>query len=117
MRHQVTISNHALEEMVLAASESFVLGNAAIPKRVEIHGYLWGNRRTDRYEDIEYIHIDKFSVSSSACGDEDSVWVDEDVARIKNSILDLWTPHYDFLGDFHTHPYKNYDEVRSNEGW
>lgn len=117
MKHQVTISNRALEEMVLAASESFVLGNAATDGRVEIHGYLWGSRRTDKSEDIEYIHIDKFSVSSSACGDEDSVWVDEDVARIKNSVLDLWAPHHHFLGDFHTHPYRDHDEVRKNEGW
>lgn len=119
MKHQVTISNHALEEMVLAAGESFVLGSALTDERegAEIHGYLWGGRRTDESKDIEYIHIDKFSVSSSACGDEDSVWVDGDVACIKDSVLNLWAPHYHFLGDFHTHPYRDHDEVKENEGW
>ena len=115
MKHQVTISNHALEEMVLAASESFVLGNAAMDGSVEIHGYLWGGRRTD--DKVEYIHIDKFSVSTSALGDENSIMVDKDVVRIKDSILRLWAPYYHFLGDFHTHPYRDYDEVKKCEGW
>ena len=117
MKHQVTISNHALEEMVLAAGESFVLGSALADEGAEIHGYLWGGRRTDESKDIEYIHIDTLSVSSSACGDEDSVWVDGDVARIKDSVLNLWAPHYHFLGDFHAHPYRDHDEVKENEGW
>ena len=33
MEHQVTISNHALEEMVLAAGESFVLGSTLTDER------------------------------------------------------------------------------------
>lgn len=119
MKHQVTISNHALEEMVLAASESFVLGSALTDEHegAEIHGYLWGGRRTDDKKDVEYIHIDKFSVSTSALGDENSVMVDRDVVRIKDSILRLWAPYYHFLGDFHTHPYGNYNEVNECEGW
>ena len=119
MKHQVTISNHALEEMVLAASESFVLGSALTDEHegAEIHGYLWGGRRTDDKKDVEYIHIDKFSVSTSALGDENSVMVDRDVVRIKDSILHLWAPYHHFLGDFHTHPYGNYNEVNECEGW
>ena len=119
MIHQVTISDHVLEEMVLAASESFILGSAVTDRRAEVHGYLWGSRRTSGGEPdaIEYIHIDKFSVSSSAYGDEDIVSFDEKVARIKNSILDLWAPHYYFLGDFHTHPYATLKDVNKDEGW
>ena len=117
MLYHVTISNHALEEMVLAASESFVLGNAAWHGSVEIHGYLWGNRRTDSDGYVEYIHVDKFSVSTSASGDEDSVQVDQDVVRLKNSIFNFWAPHYHFLGTFHTHPYSTLDDVKEHQGW
>ena len=117
MLYQVTISNHALEEMVLAASEAFVLGNAAWYGIVEIYGYLWGNRRTDSHGSVEYIHIDKFSISASAPGDENSVGVDPNVVLLKNSIINLWAPHYHFLGAFHTHPYNTLDEVKENQGW
>ena len=116
MEYSVTLSNHALEEMVLAASESFVLGNAKYEGSVEIHGYLWGNRRTSD-EDIEHIEVEKFSVSSSAQGDEDWVAVDKRVARLKHSVLELWAPHCHFLGMFHTHPYESRDDVYKNKGW
>ena len=117
MEYEVTVSNHALEEMVLAASESYLLGNASQWDAVEIHGYLWGSRRTDDDEGIEYIDVDKFSVSTSAWGDEDWVQVDKRVARIKNSILGRWTPHYHFLGMFHTHPYASRKDVVDCRGW
>ena len=117
LEHQVTISQPALEAMVLAAAESYVLGGPEFHGPVEVHGYLWGNRRTVDEEDMEYIHIDRFSVSSSAPSDEDSVRVDKRVARIKNSVLQLWAPHLHFLGDFHTHPYETREEVEQIEGW
>lgn len=115
MDYEVTVSNHALEEMVLAASESFLLGNAREYGPVEIHGYLWGSRR--EVEGIEYLDVEKVSVSASAVGDEDSVRVDRRVVRIKNSILRLWAPHHHFLGQFHTHPYSNLEDVNRNNGW
>lgn len=115
MNYEVTVSNQALEEMVLAASESFLLGNARKYGPVEIHGYLWGSRR--EVDGIEYLDVEKVSVSASALGDEDSIEVDPRVARIKNSILRLWAPHHHFLGEFHTHPYNNLEEVNRNNGW
>lgn len=115
MNYEVTVSNQALEEMVLAASESFLLGNARKYGPVEIHGYLWGSRR--EVEGIEYLDVEKVSVSASALGDEDSILVDPRVVRIKNSILRLWAPHHHFLGEFHTHPYNNLEDVNRNNGW
>lgn len=115
MNYEVTVSNQALEEMVLAASESFLLGNARKYGPVEIHGYLWGSRR--EVEGIEYLDVEKVSVSASALGDEDSILVDPRVVRIKNSILRLWAPHHHFLGEFHTHPYGNLEDVNRNNGW
>lgn len=35
----------------------------------------------------------------------------------KNSILRRWTPHYHFLGAFHTHPYDSWKDVIANKGW
>ena len=40
MDYQITVSDHALEEMVLAASESFALGNARTWDSAEIHPRL-----------------------------------------------------------------------------
>ena len=66
---------------------------------------------------IEYLDVEKVSVSASALGDEDSILVDPRVVRIKNSILRLWAPHHHFLGEFHTHPYSNLEDVNRNNGW
>lgn len=115
MEYQVTVSDHALEEMVLAASESFALGNARTWDSAEVQGYLWGSRRQG--DGVEYIHVDRFSVSVSAWGDENSVAVDERVAQLKNSVIGLWAPHSHFVGTFHTHPYENLDEVNEVKGW
>ena len=115
MDYIITVSDHALEEMVLAASESFVLGNARTWESAEIQGYLWGSRRLDK--DVEYIHVDRFSVSVSAWGDVDSVAVDKRVAVLKNSIIELWAPHNHFLGEFHTHPYETLEDVNEVKGW
>lgn len=117
MEHQITVSNPAFEAMVLAASESFVLGNAEYHGPVEVHGHLWGYRRPVDDEGIEYVHIDKFSVSSSAPSSETSVTIDKRIARIKTSILDLWAPHYYFLGGLHTHPFDTLEELKDAKGW
>ena len=111
--------------MVLAASESFVLGDGRKPKRrtrggnvaVETYGYLWGHRRVSRSEDIENIYIDKFDESLSAKRKNSSVLPNEDAIKLKNSIIERWSPHLSFLGDFHTHPFDSLTEIEKFKGW
>ena len=53
MKHQVTISNHALEEMVLAAGESFVLGSTLTDERAGRVGRMLAARGPGLIEGLE----------------------------------------------------------------
>lgn len=125
MEISVRISNEALEDMVLSASESFVLGDGADKpsrrkrqsKSVETYGYLWGFRRKSNDEQTEIVFIDKFSESLSARRKSTSVTPNKDAIWLKTSILERWSPHLAFIGDFHTHPYASRNEVESCNGW
>lgn len=125
MEFSVRISDRALEDMVLSASESYVLGDGSGKpskrkkkgKSVETYGYLWGFRRIDRNEGIQYVCIDRFSESLSARRKKGSVKPNEDAIWLKNSIVSRWSPHLSFIGNFHTHPYNSKDQVESCNGW
>ena len=121
----VRISDRALEDMVLSASESYVLGDGSkkpsrrkkSSKFVETYGHLWGFRRNVKNEETQYVYIDRFSESLSARRKKGSVKPNEDAVWLKNSIVDRWSPHLSFIGDFHTHPYNSKEQVESCKGW
>lgn len=119
MDYFVRISDQALEDMVLAASEAKVLGdgNRRKHKGVETYGHLWGNRRPDAENEQEHIYIEKFSMSLSAVGTFNEVRPDEDALHLKASILERWSPHLMLLGDFHTHPFDSLRKIKTQKGW
>ena len=39
------------------------------------------------------------------------------VMDVKQKVVEQRWPHLSLVGDFHTHPYKNFGEVVSNAGW
>ena len=124
MNIEIRVSNRALESMVLSASESYVLGDGhRIPIKKshqnykETYGYIWGIHRKINKNSTEYIYVDRFYESLSARRKSDSVEPNEDAVRLKNSILERWSPHLSFLGDFHTHPYESLKEVQKCKGW
>ena len=123
MNIEIRVSNRALESMVLSASESYVLGDGhriSIKKShqnyKETYGHIWGIRKINK-NSTEYIYVDRFYESLSARRKRDSVEPNEDAVRLKNSILERWSPHLSFLGDFHTHPYESLKEVQKCKGW
>ncbi len=125
MAIQIRVSDRALESMVLSASESFVLGDGSKPPQrrrkkrryVETYGYIWGFRRKVNDSPTEHVHIDRFDESLSARRKSSSVQPDDDAIWLKNSIIELWSPHLSFLGDFHTHPYNSRQAVEKSKGW
>ena len=119
--YHVRVSDQALEDMVLAASEAYILGPGRKKEerqegRIETYGHLWGNRREDD-NNHTHILIDRFSVSLSAWGTREDIRPHPDDIHLKNEIIMRWSPHLCLLGDFHTHPYANHDEVNKCKGW
>ena len=117
--HYVRVSDHALEGMVLAASEAYVFGSGKKKKKkdsVEIYGLLWGSRRRDTDRN-HIIFIDKFSVSLSARGTHKSVTPNPKAIELQGAVIERWSPHLMLLGDFHTHPCDNLAEADRLKGW
>ncbi len=120
----VRFSDHALDAMLLAATEAYCLGvpqktprgRRKAPVSVEVDGYLWGYRTTKPGGDTS-IFVDRFGPSVSS--EKASGWVRpaEGSARLMNAIMERRAPQMTFLGTFHTHPYRSIKKVESVNGW
>ena len=121
---EVKFSDHALDAMLLAATEAYCLGvpqNARRGRRkgnvsVEVDGYLWGYRTRKPKGDM-YIYVDRFGPSISSEKDADSVTPAYGSASLMNAIIERRAPQMTFLGTFHTHPFGSISEVDEWNGW
>lgn len=115
MSHRVRFSDNALENIVLAAAEAYCLGDGHKRRHIEILGYMWGSTR--RTADVTEIYIERVSISLSARRSRDWVEPNQQAARLKNEIVQRWSPHLQLLGDFHTHTYGTLSEVEETRGF
>jgi hypothetical protein len=122
MAYTITISDAALRTTTLATLEAYVLGDGR-PQRtnsartkLETLGYLWGFSRKDS-EGVKHFHVELMSLSISAERSPDSVTPNEQAVRLKSELMSRWAPHLTLIGDFHSHPYEDLADVRSNRGY
>lgn len=116
MSYRVRLSDNALETIVLAAAEAYCLGDGHKRRHIEILGYMWGTTRRTR--EVTEVYIERASVSLSARRNRDWVEPNQHAPRLKNQIVQRWSPHLQLLGDFHTHTYgslTDVDEIRGFE--
>jgi hypothetical protein len=112
--YSVKISEHALREAILATVEAYALGIRRKTK-VEIFGHLWGFHR--RLGNGTVFFVDTIGISLSAKGNNSSVDPHPDSLRLKSQIVERWSPHLTLIGDFHSHPYETFEEVKSIPGY
>lgn len=114
---RIKISDNLLESMTLAAIEAYCLGDGRSKEltKLETLGYLWGFKKISEEETV--FLLDRMSLSLSAKRDRNSVTPNHKAVEIKNSVVERWSPHLSLLGDFHTHPYENLQEVNSCKGF
>ena len=117
MTLEITISDRALESMVLAACEAYVFGKDDDLEAVETYAHMWGFRRRSPDGQTEHVHVDRISVCVSAQVTNDHAAVFTDVIALQDDIVKHWSPHLSLLGDFHTHPYDTRQELIANRGW
>lgn len=118
MTIKITVSENAFESMVLATCEAYEFGNASEYGYVETYAHLWGYRR--RNKRIEHVHIDRIHICVSAEGTYKSVSIDDDdekLVAMQAKIVEHLSPRVSFLGNFHTHPYDDRQEVDCSKGW
>ena len=115
MKREITISEQALQGMVLAACEAYAFGKNNKRKPVEMYAHLWGHRRRQGSK-TEHVHVDRIGVCVSAKAKKDRVKIFTDVIALQDDIVKRWSPHLSLLGDFHTHPYKSLKKLRRVRG-
>lgn len=115
--YQVTLSDEVLRTITLATLEAYELGDGRKKLGLETLGYIWGYSRLDMQEETRFFHVEMSSVSLSAKRATDSVTPDDFALGLKKELLKRWAPHLTILGDFHSHPYRNLNEVDNEQGF
>lgn len=119
MNQLVRVSGSALMTMLLNGIEAYKvrhLVKARKRKGVETFGTLWGYESRAALERRKVYHVDFVSIDTSARRSAGSVDSEVESLAIKRALVSGFWPHYEFLGDFHTHPFpgRSFGEVRAN---
>jgi hypothetical protein len=104
-------------DMTVAALEGYMVGkpNQKKRKELEAYGLLWGHRVL--LPDGDWLYsVQKLTTDSMAARASDSVTPSEGIGIIKDLVTSYW-PQYSLLGDFHTHPYPHYSDVKKVRGY
>jgi hypothetical protein len=112
------ISENVLIQMILNGLEAYSIqeGKNNCRKPLETVGLLWGHEIILSNKQILY-SIELLSIETSAIRKESSVDPKRDSLKLKRDIVSSFWPQFDFLGDFHTHPYENCKEVVQYDGF
>ncbi|MBD8653660.1 hypothetical protein IFT66_21425 [Rhizobium sp. CFBP 13726] len=115
---RVKLSELLVESMTLAALEAYVLGDQSSRRnreKVETLGYIWGVKKVEN--ESTTLFLDRMSVSLSAKRSRSAVQPHQHAAELKSNLMERWAPHLMLLGDFHTHPYDDLNQVKKISGW
>ncbi|HAR48657.1 MAG TPA: hypothetical protein DCR81_00790 [Smithella sp.] len=115
-RYVVRVSENALISLILSSLEAYSVKKKDIkekgrPKsRIEVYGSLFGHEIIMKNKKIIYqvemVHTDTTAEQRRSSVDENK----EAIALKADVIMSFW-PHLIYLGDFHSHPFKNAREV------
>ncbi|KGG79618.1 hypothetical protein Y919_11005 [Caloranaerobacter azorensis H53214] len=113
----IRISERVLIQMCLSGLEAYCIFHKESGKKknkLETYGQIWGHEVRLPNNRVLYC-IEMLTIDTSAVRGKDFVECNEDALMLKRDIMTSFWPQYDFLGDFHTHPYNHYKEVLDNK--
>ncbi len=116
----IHVSDSSLMHLLLAGMESYKVrhwGTSVTANRgpAETAGLLWGY--TVHRDNMDHVIVEHVSTDTFAKGTSSEVGLSEEVMCVKRSVIEERWPYLSLIGDFHTHPYKNYTEVEEAKGW
>lgn len=102
----VRVHENALIQMCLSGLEAYSIWHRQKgPRtRLETYGALWGHELSLPGGPTVY-SVEMATVDTSAERTHDAVTPVWDALQLKRDVMTSFWPQYDFLGDFHTHPY------------
>lgn len=119
-RYVVRVSENALISLVLSSLEAYSVKKKDIkekgrPKsRIEVYGSLFGHEVIMKNKEILY-QVEMAHTDTTAEQRRSSVDENKEAISLKADVITSFWPHLIYLGDFHSHPFKNTKEVRNNK--
>jgi len=109
----VWVSENALIPMCMNGLEAYVVPSETVngnKKRVETVGLVWGHETT-LTDGRTFYSVELVTIETSAIQRRDFVNIKNQSLQLKRDMMTSFWPRYDFLGEFHTHPEKDYEKV------
>ncbi len=116
--YYIKISEDALIQLILNGLEAYSvshLGKKKARTRLETYGLLWGHEIQLPNNNGTLYSIELISIDTSAKRGRNYCNYSDSALELKRDVMTSFWPHYDFLGDVHTHPYKNYKNVEDKK--
>lgn len=125
-KHQylrVWIRELALQDMLLAGLEAYLVPAGSGRPSTEIYGIVFGSYRsagrTRRSKPIEMVdlNIERVCIQHRAKGSPSEVIADERSEDAQLDMAEELFPYWHLLGDFHTHTFKTLEDIYAVRGW
>lgn len=120
---EITLSDTFIQDAVLSGVEAYARGDGrrrrasdARPPGVETIGNIWGISWAPD-DKTHGIRLERFSQSIAARRSQHAVLPDPHARRLARGVAARFSPHLRLIGDLHTHPYEDLDDVEQNKGW
>jgi len=111
---QIILTDQALYDLTIAALEALELGDGREQgenRPCETYGYLLGSRKRHTADSLCY-RVERANVSLSAYRTDVSCQPHRKALYLTTELARAFLPNHAVLGDFHSHPYEDYDEFR-----
>ncbi len=119
-KYVVRVSENALISLVLSSLEAYSVKKKDIkekgrPKsRIEVYGSLFGHEITLKNREVIY-QIEMAHTDTTAEQRRSSIDENKEAISLKVDVITSFWPHLKYLGDFHSHPFKNTREVMASK--
>lgn len=121
---RVWIRELALQDMLMAGLETFLVPAGSGRPSTEIYGIVFGSyrispprRRRPRSATLADLNVERVCMQHRAEGTPSEVLADLRSERTQLAMGEELFPYWHLLGDFHTHTYRNLDELLARRGW
>ncbi|MBK5970516.1 MULTISPECIES: hypothetical protein [Thiorhodovibrio] len=116
----VLLSENALISLVLSSLEAYAVEKRGArgknKKELETYGSIYG-QHTTLADGRTLFRLEMAQTDTTARQTTCSVQYSEEAISLKRAALGAFWPHLDYLGDFHSHPYRNITEARKCQGF
>ncbi len=121
---RVWIRELALQDMLLAGLEAFLVPAGSGKPSTEIYGIVFGSLRVSkptvtrpRGRSTVELNVERVCIQYRARGTPSEVTADERSEAAHLAMGEELFPYWQLVGDFHTHIYRDLDQLYRQRGW